>query len=435
MQPSKYYSFEIENILVQVSGPLGLNHQSHLRSVHKLLIGMLLVTAVLGYVAGYEKLYAFHIVLFGYWVFVLTGLVKLKRQALVTFFLPFCIFIFMVVSMLWAPNKVNGLYFLFYFFCGFSIIFSVINYAVDLNRLNYIFSILAFVFMLNFLVGLLETTGLFRLPVSVYYGSDHTRPSGFNGNLNNFGFVFLAIFPFLFLHPSKSLNLFSIFLSMLFIIKLESKGFFSGIVFFFLIYALFEVRKKRFYIHFVAPLFLIFPLLISGYFNISNIELKNRSFTALAEINRGINLISSGEIEEEGSTATRASYYLIGVQELLSSNGLGVGIAGIGSILAAESENRIASFHNFFLEMLVDFGILPFFIVFMAYLYIALYNIQASRRTRNARISYYSKASGLSLLVMIPASIAPSSIIYVFTFWIVIGFSLSIYMINKKTYL
>ena len=415
-----------------ISGTLEANQQSHMPSVHKLIIGMLLVTAVLGYVAGYEKLYAFHMVLMGYWVFVLTGFVKLRRQTSVILFLPFLLFIFMAVSLLWSPSKLNGLYFLFYFFCGFSIIFSVINYAVDLNRLNFIFSILAFMFMLNFLVGLLETTGLFRLPVSVYYGLDHTRPSGFNGNLNNFGFVFVAIFPFLFLHPSKSFNFFAVFLGILFTIKLESKGFFLGVVFFFLIYALIEVRKKRFYVYFLTLFFFISPLLIFGYSNISSIELNTRSFTAIAEINRGVQLIASAEIEGGGSTVKRASFYLIGIQELLSSNGFGVGIAGIGSILAAESEHRIVSFHNFFLEMLVDFGILPFLIAFISYLYIALKNIQSSRAIQNASISYYSKASGLSMLVMIPASISPSSIIYIFTFWIVIGFSLAMYMINKK---
>lgn len=64
--------------------------------------------------------------------------------------------------------------------------------------------------------------------------------------------------------------------------------------------------------------------------------------------------------------------YLYGLEELVKNYGLGLGIAGVGSKLASHTElfdtdKTIFSFHNFFLEMLVDFGLIPFLILIYGY--------------------------------------------------------------------
>ena len=411
-------------------------HAEAVITAHRFTIALLLITAILGYVAGYGKLYAFHVSMVAYWIFIILGIIKIRRDSLNALLIPFALFVFMALSLLWAPNKINGLYFIFYFFCGLSLVIAIVNYANTLDKLNFIFKIMAVMFMTNFIFGALETTGYFRLPASPYYDQDHTRPSGFNGNLNNFGFVFMAVFPFLFLYPRRLVKLLSMFLITLFAVKLESKGFFLGAVSFFYLYFLLtnKSRSRIMYIFRLMPVVIVLSL---GVLILKSIEVDNRAFSAFTEIDRGIEMIQANETDGGGSTFVRAQIYSFGIQELYRSYGLGIGIAGVGSLLAVETDffgdgHRIYSFHNFFLEMLVDFGALPFFIFLSTYISLALSNIRKSKVIRNQRLAYYSKASGLSLLVMIPASIAPSSIIYVFTFWIVIGFAIAIYKINKR---
>lgn len=150
-----------------------------------------------------------------------------------------------------------------------------------------------------------------------------------------------------------------------------------------------------------------------------------------------MNLAKSSDIKAEDSTSVRAAMYLYGVKELFASHGLGLGTAGVGSQLASETslfgeDKDIFSFHNFFLEMLVDIGVIPFVIIMLAYLKLAFSLIKKSRYKIDKKLSYMAKACGLSLLTIIPASIAPSSIIYVFTFWMVIGFSIATYFVIKN---
>ncbi len=65
---------------------------------------------------------------------------------------------------------------------------------------------------------------------------------------------------------------------------------------------------------------------------------------------------------------------------------MGLGVASVGSQLASETslfdeDKDIFSFHNFFLEMLVDIGIIPFFIIMLAYLRLAFGHYHYHRKT------------------------------------------------------
>lgn len=408
-------------------------------SLHKFIVSILLISAVFGYVIGIEKLYLFHLFLVIYWFFVLISYIHIKSSVLNSIKIPLLFLLFMIISLFWSLNLNNGLRYLFYFLCGYTIVFAIINYAVDLNKQKFIFKILAIFFLLNFFIGLLETTGYFRLPMSPYYNIFSTYPSGFNSNLNNFGFVFIIIFPFMFLYPNNIIKVTSILLAIWFAISIGSKGFFLSLLYFFILIFFIDIKKISTWkfalnIGLFALLTIICLTLVFG-----NIELNNRIFSTFEQILRGFELFLNKDFSDKDSTGIRAYFYFRGFEELISSNGLGIGIAGIATTLANESNlyinnYEIISFHNFFLELLVDFGIIPFLIIIFSYLYLAIKNIKYSKITKNAKLSYFLKASGVSLFVILPASISPSSIIYIFTFWIVLGFSISSYLIFKKYY-
>lgn len=410
--------------------------QNSKKALQKLTVVLLLIAAVFGHIISYGKLYAFHLVLAAYWGFILTGVIAIKKKTVKTLAIPLLFLFFMSVSLLWSPNLINGLKYLFYFLCGYTIIFAIINYADNLTKLNLLFKTSAVFFLLNFFVGLLETTGNFRLPISQYYGIFLTKPSGFYSNLNNFGFVFIATFPFIFFYQKRLVSVLGMFLALWFTFKLESKGFFLGLLAFFAFYVFSYFKQKsslrKLFFSSVAALFILSFLSL----DFSHIEINNRAFTAFAQIDRGLKLLTSNVINANDSTGVRAAMYLIGMKELISSYGGGLGVAGIGSKLASQTDffktdSGFFSFHNFFLEMLVDLGFVPFFIVMYAYFKLAFANIKAASKIKDGKLAFYNKASGFALLTIIPASISPSSIIYEFTFWMIIGFAMATHLVTK----
>jgi len=371
-----------------------------------------------------------------YWMLVVVAFISIRKQAVKAMTVPILFFVFLCISLLWTPNIKNGFYFVFYFFCGYTIIFAMVNYVTDMGKLNLIFKTLAIMFSLNFFIGLLETTGYFRLPASPYYGLDHARPSGFNSNLNNFGFVFIAVFPFIFIHPRRSVKFLGALLALWFTIKLESKGFFLGLVIFFGLFFLLRVKYKSTWRWVGLGLVGVIVLAMFLALGTTKINFNNRAFTAFDQIERAVNLAKSYDISAQDSTSIRTAMYLLGIQELSKTYGTGLGAAGIGSKLASETDffgedKEMFSFHNFFLEMMVDMGVIPFFVVMVAYIKLALANLKAAKRIKDKNLFFYNKASGLALLTIIPASISPSSIIYVFTFWLVIGFAIATYLVTR----
>ena len=400
-------------------------------------MSFLLMTSVLGYVISCGNVYAFHVVLAFYYFFVFIGFISIKTYALKAMLTPLVFLGFVVVSLLWAPDLTNGLSYILYFIFGYSIMFAVVNFADDIERLEFVFKVAALFFLLNILVGLLESTGQFRLPSSAYVGSFSRRPSGFNWNLNNFGFVFIAILPFLFLYPNRFLRILFFFVSVWFLIKLQSKGFFLGFFAFFVFYSVFKLRNKSTLCGIAVVVTVAVCFVTADSLSFWTLNFNNRAFSAFSQIERGVGLALSDEVVGDDSTAIRLQMYLFGLQELISSNGLGVGVAGIGSMLAQQKElfgggHQIVSFHNFFLEMLVDIGVIPFVVVIVAYVRLALENIKYSKYFPNKRLGYFGEASGLALLSMLPASISPSSIIYVLTFWMVLGFSLAVCLVSRR---
>lgn len=399
-------------------------------SVEKFAIALFLASAVLGYVISIGKLYLFHLVAVMIVGLMFSGYLRVYAQTFLATKALLLFFAYAVLTLLWAPNFKNGIYVLFYFANAFFIIFILINFSQTKEKLNFIFKVLSIFFLLNFFIGLLETTGYFRLPMSPYYGLSFTKPSGFNSNLNNFGFVFLAIFPFLFLYPQRLAKFISTILAVWFAFKLESKGFFLGLIAFFVFYFFWEIKKKSTWRWIALLGFMAFIMLLFSIVLMKDIQLNNSVFSTFSQIERGVDLMRSEEIEARDSTGVRSFMYIYGLQELASSYGRGTGAAGVGSKLAIDTElfgedKDLFSFHNFFLEMLIDYGVLPFAIIMFGYFRLINKLKKYSAKANDTLLGYYAKASALSLLTILPASISPSSIIYVFAFWLVIGFSIA----------
>jgi teichuronic acid biosynthesis protein TuaE len=151
----------------------------------------------------------------------------------------------------------------------------------------------------------------------------------------------------------------------------------------------------------------------------------NRMYSAFDEISRGAELMAENRSTERDSTGLRAALYMFGIHEFIETYGLGLGVGGIEARLMQENY-PVAALHFFFLQMLVDFGVVLFAFFILCYAALVLKLIRIARNSNTQRLYYYAKCSAVSLLVAIPASMAPSVVHYILPFYILIGFALGI---------
>ena len=251
------------------------------------------------------------------------------------------------------------------------------------------------------------------------------RPTGFNGNPNNFGFVYAIGLPFLFFY-NRSMKFISIFLLIWFNLYIQSKGLFLATLIFLIFLIFFEYKKN------IKTLIVFFPLLIIYFFYFNNFDLTNyRFFNLFDSVMVGWEQIRLGQnLDPKNSTDFRSYIYGLGLYNLMNHPWFGLGIGGIQSILINLNFD-IQSFHFYFLEVLVDYGII-FYILFIFYYFNIVRKLLFIARNGPYELANYAKSSALSLIILPFASISPSSIVYILSAWIVLGFSIAIIKLSEK---
>ena len=92
---------------------------------------------------------------------------------------------------------------------------------------------------------------------------------------------------------------------------------------------------------------------------------------------------------------------------------------------------QFTSMHNFWIELLVEGGIVVALIMSL-WLIAVTYNLfLISKQSTNEDLVYYGKSLFLSYIGFFPAAIAASSTIYFLPMWIMFGFSTSVILLSK----
>ena len=132
-----------------------------------------------------------------------------------------------------------------------------------------------------------------------------------------------------------------------------------------------------------------------------------------------------GGVEGE-SIGIRLQLIRNGINALIESCGLGVG--GGGSVAVQESVGgvEVTSMHNFWIEVLVDSGILFALIFYMWYVYLVFILYKIRTVTKNKYLKYYASATSLSMLGFIVGAISASTVIYLLPMWILFGFAIAV---------
>lgn len=421
-------------------------------------IHFFLFTAMIGPAISYSKLYLFHFALmylvFLYLLYINRNLkLNLQNQRTSYFTVLKIMILWYFLSIFWSINILYSFRYLGYLILGVSIVYFIFKWCSTIKRYKRVLNIIKIVFIIQLIVCLLEMFTSFRLPTSPYSpyaallgknASDlseysvktvsfiSTMPTGFLGNPNNLAIVIVTGFSF-FLFCKRTFFVWLTYISLFLIILYSgSRGAFIGLLAGLFFFLLLTNRKK-----------LVFVVIIVSMFSsiiVANIDsLKNSQFSRVADLaNVGQTLVDyfTQKKNTGGSISERRQLIKNGMDALWKSNGLGVGGGGSQAVQEAKGGEvaKLASMHNFWIEILVDAGVV-FFCIYAIW-YICLF-VQMVRIYRSSNDAYLKKQAGslaVALWIFAISCISASSVVYLLQMWILFGLSISIYLISKKKY-
>ena len=414
----------------------------------------MIISSVIGVAVSYGDIYLYHISLL-FTFFLLFIKLKFSNYRLnlgshlgnLHFFF-FLILLWYSFSLFWAPSLMHGLKYLFYIACGSLLSLSIIFFVSTIQRLDTLFKVLTVVFIIEMIIGLLESFTSFQMPISRYskwasifskvpqenfeYGASslffqRSPPTGFHWDTNDLALVMLLILPFFIINNKTITKIIGISTIITIIAMASSRSVFIGLISIFLFY-FFVIKKK------VTTILVVLGFAVLVFIGTITLQTsENPRFSELANSFGVITLYLTGQIDVDNSIKWRLELARNGIDELIKSKGLGVG--GGGSVAIQEKTGGVAgrftSMHNFWVEILVEGGIL-FFILFSTWYISIMINLYKIARNIKNQLSDQSIGILLSMIGFIPGALAASSTIYFFPMWIMLGLSISIINLNNS---
>ena len=237
----------------------------------------------------------------------------------------------------------------------------------------------------------------------------------------------LLVLPFFMVSNKTSSKIIGITSIITIIAMASSRSVFIGLITIFLVY-FFVIKKK------VTTIFLVLGFALLVFFGTLQLQTsENPRLNELANSFEIISLYLMGQIDVDNSIQWRFELARNGIDSLIKSKGMGVGAGG--SVVIQEQiggvAGRFTSMHNFWIEILVEGGVL-FFIFFSTWYLTIMMNLYKIARNINNQLSNRSTALFLSMVGFIPAALAASSTIYFFPMWIMLGIGIGIINLNNS---
>ena len=406
------------------------------------VVSMFLISATLGIAISYSKIYLFHISLLFlalYFLLILLNnnltITKTKTFTKLHYFF-FVMLAWYSLALFWSIDTQSTFVYLFYILCGVSIALTIVYYTSNQEKLDKVFKIVAAVFLIEIIFSLLEVFTSFRLPISPYsnylsffgktdidLGNVHLLvgdvPTGFRWNPNNLATTMTLIFPFILLHPKRLVKYIGSIAIIVLVISSESRGNILAMSAIFILFTYLTNRRRAlifgsfFAVAGILFLFFVAPLMEQS----DNYKIR-RAHSSFASAQEYLLIDANSRNDSIGVRKTLIDQ---GIEGLKNSYGLGV---GGGASTSLGSVRGIESMHNFWIEILVEGGVL-FFIAFLIWYLTLLNNLRRAAKSSDKRISYFATASLISLVGFVFGAISTSSVIYFFPMWILFGFAIA----------
>lgn len=357
--------------------------------------------------------------------------------------------LYAIISLQWALSKTDAIRHIVFLFFGFSLILFSVKYITDISLLKRLYNIWFIAYLTLILIGYWEHLTGNHLSVSGYnhntLAEDYSYvkiirvlycPTGVFRNPNDYAtFLVLSIpFSFGFLKYSKNyliriLSLFSIISSIYFLIITSSRAniiaFLVEISFFLLVISNLKQKVKIFSIVLVmlSVVISLFPEFITTH--ITNIVYD---FSFLSDFFDNNSL---------GSSGIRRNLIKNCLDFVYRTWGFGVGAGNAEYWITNFSKfntNGILNPHNWWIEIMTNYGIF-IFVGYFFYYFIIFYNIYINRKkSDNKNICMISDALLTSLIGFPIASVSSSSIISMKPQWLLFAFAIALINLRKNNF-
>ncbi|MBW6410800.1 O-antigen ligase family protein [Clostridium weizhouense] len=434
------------------------------KDIYNLLYATLLVSLFYDYtlhVPKIESIYFFHIVL---GIFTLLSLykvfkdrdilAKLDKKILIFFIIWF---IYMCMSVAWALSKGLAIKYIAIYIMMFAFIVDMMIYNINKERLKETIKLLLLLISIVVVVGAVEVLLGQQLPVKHYYDTFklsnlhlsiiRARPIVFSFNTNNLAALLAILSPICFYAIYKFQNtllkiIFTIVTCIAFslIMIITSRTGYVSMLFGFVVYCIYSI----FNIKNIKLKGVIFPIIIAISFiflykysfmfmNIRPIQDEVNGKTEVGNILAGkMHSLESKEFEEGGEGSENVRWTIIndvinGV--IKEKKYFGYGVGNVEEYIRQQGNtNKVYSPHCYAIEILGDFGVIGILLYGVYYLYLLIGNLVIGIRKK--KIMCFATVSGL--IAFAPASFGPSSITYVLSYWVLMGFAISCIQVYKS---
>ena len=335
-----------------------------------------------------------------------------------------------ILSMGWAFSKGDAVRDIIFLFMSVSVIYFTVYYLNDYKDLDRLYRLWFIVFGALLVLGVWEHLTWQHLPVSVYYLESRPYlkylPTGVFDNPNDYATYLALSIPFAvgLVRYTKSilirlLGLATIVVAFYFIVIVGSRANILAVLLEIAFFVLFMTNiKQKFKIVVIAIICTIiaitfFPSIILPFFSEFSEQLSSlilRDQYRLDSVSIRLNLIKNG------------------LMFLYSTFGFGVGAGNAEywmSNFPIYNTLGILNPHNWWLEILVNYGILIFFGYIAMYIGIMKNLLHIWRKASNRKERMIAESLLLSLVGFLFASISSSSIMAFNPQWLLFGFALA----------
>ncbi|AOR24531.1 O-antigen ligase family protein [Clostridium taeniosporum] len=432
------------------------------KAIYDQMYCALLVSAFYDYALhapGVESIYMFHIILGLCTLMSLYRLVKdievvkhIDKKILGIYVIWF---IYMCGSIFWAMSKSLSIKYIAIYLMMFAFIFNMMVYNINKDRLKKTVNLLLFLISVITLIAFIEVLLGKQLPIKHYADSFmdqlpekdqnqiNARPMAFSFNPNNLAATLAILSPLFFyaIYKCKKNSVkiwYTIISTIVFILiaTTSSRTGFASIAFgvgVFLIYSIFNIKNIGIK-NIIYPLILCITLGLSYKYNYLVMNIKPVEGHKIVEnsLNNKVQSLENAQIQQGGEGSVNVRFTIINDVlrgTIKEKNYLGYGVGNVEQFIKNQGDTgNIYSPHCYAIEILGDFGLPGVALYGIYYLYLLIGNIILGIKRR----SIYCFTAATGLIVFAPASFGPSSITYVFSYWILIGFAVACMQVYKK---
>lgn len=411
------------------------------------------------YVPHFQSIYLFHIMLFIFTIFSIYKLIK-DKNIFYSLNKPVLAFLtlwmtYMCLSLTWCLNKVLGIKYIAIYLMMFAFLVDLMIYNLNKEHLKQTLKIVLFMLCVIIAIGSVEVLSGYQLPIRHYYDGFNLSPVdasavrargiAFSFNTNNFAAALGILSPLLFFGLCKTEKklfkvLFFIMLSLLFalvFITTSRTGIFTIeiVMVIYFIYCLFPLKNLNIK-KLIIPILIMISFTGFKYNAKSFMHPRNIDNEQKAEINNMLSdkmsALKKGNVEigGEGSINERATIIINVLNGVIleDKNILGFGVGNTEQFLRNKDNTAsVFSPHCYAIEILGDFGVFGVILYGIYYLYLLMNNLTIGIKEKNI----YCIGASASLLCFSSASFGPSSITYVFSYWIIMAIAISCIQVFK----